>query len=227
MPTFVLSDAQHLVATVVADLTTRRQHVANIILGPKREAWFNAEVFVIACNASPYPSGDVAFYGEQNFKTILALFGKLAPTQPGAARMPDLVGHWSTDDPSLAVVVEQKVIYSDDATLGVAAVRDLELQMKNAVEQLGVPAVGIVYMIKAPGTWGGRFLGNLPDPFYSAVEMLIDQHLPSPQHQWVRRPSALVGNQAAPPLRQVQTSTEQWSAFFYLDVAAKYLPVPP
>ena len=82
----------------------KQQLVIDILAGPRREGWFNAESFVALSAITTFETFTV--YGEQCYANI--------PKCVYGTRIPDMVGY--TPDESVAFVIEAKLFFRRDST---------------------------------------------------------------------------------------------------------------
>ncbi|HEY1987573.1 MAG TPA: hypothetical protein VGG85_19315 [Terracidiphilus sp.] len=124
------------IRAVFGHFITRQQLVADILAGPRREGWFNAESFV-ALSAISSPE-TFTVYGEQCYANI--------PRCLAGTRIPDLVGY--TPDESVAFIIEAKLFFRrDSANQRKKQLRRLVEQMLEAKRQCpSAPAIGLVHL---------------------------------------------------------------------------------
>ncbi len=217
-----IDDARFACEQTHTKLASQIGHLANLVAGPKREAWFNAELFVTLNECGPaFPSGQLAVYGEQSFRTVLRN-AELGGGDLGDRDKPDLVAfHMSGDEP-LAMVIEQKIVYSSDADAGESAIQELDRQLKNGARQLQVPALGVVYLVKAPQTWepAARPMGVDPTRFIDDARNLILRLLPDADYDWAMEPALVGGNRTF-------TTMAYPACFFAIAMAARWLRAAP
>ena len=125
--------------------------VASVVVGPRREGWFNSEAFVALMEAfNPLEQGGFSVYGEENFKTALL---KLNWPDAGGltSKIPDLVGYSADTNAPPVFILEAKLVFDHDADRGLAAIQALSAQLKNARTIVpGVPVIGVVYAARSP-----------------------------------------------------------------------------
>ena len=124
------------IKAIFGHFSTRQQLVADILAGPRREGWFNAESFV-ALSAISNPE-TFTVYGEQCYANI--------PRRLAGTRIPDLVGY--TPDGSVAFIIEAKLFFRRDPE------NHRNKQLHRLVEQMleakrqcpGAPAIGLIHL---------------------------------------------------------------------------------
>jgi hypothetical protein len=124
------------IKAIFGHFTTRQQLVADILAGPRREGWFNAESFV-ALSAISSPE-TFTVYGEQCYANI--------PRCLAGTRIPDLVGY--TPNKSVAFIIEAKLFFRRDSA------NHRNKQLHRLIEQIleakrqcpSAPAVGLIHL---------------------------------------------------------------------------------
>ncbi len=110
--------------------------MVDILAGPRREGWFNAESFVALTAISSTKTFTV--YGEQCYANI--------PRCLTGTRIPDLVGY--TPNESVAFIIEAKLFFRRDSD------NHRNKQLHRLIEQIqeakrqcpSAPAVGLIYL---------------------------------------------------------------------------------
>lgn len=124
------------IKAIFGHFITRQQLVADILAGPRREGWFNAESFVALSTISSPETFTV--YGEQCYANI--------PRCLAGTRIPDLVGY--TPDESVAFIIEAKLFFRRDSD------NQRNKQLHRLIEQMleakrqcpSAPAVGLIHL---------------------------------------------------------------------------------
>ena len=184
-----------VVNTIVAALEAKAQHVTNIVIGPKREEWFNAECFVAMSHYQTLEASSCIVYGEQEYKAALdqtPLAAALAAADE--KKIPDLVGYSTAagrGDYDVVFVLEAKVIYRhEDDPARKASLKKLREQLERAKGACPTAcAIGIIYLVAI----AGHGLGVVPEPFLAEMKMAVTTTCNGLQFRWVREPALLAG----------------------------------
>jgi hypothetical protein len=208
--------AERVVYEVEKHLAQEWQRVADVVLGPRREGWFNAEAFVgLSRGVNPFEDGGFSMYGEESISSVAKKVGASKPGQGvSKGRIPDLVGYFPVEgDDAFAFVYEAKVVYTDDSNIA-DVLDELASQVANASAAFpGVPCIGVVYAVANPR-------GHNPEPFFKSVSEVMESKLPDANgYRWVMaRPVHPVAN-----LRAVMTSMAYPTACVSVGVGARVL----
>lgn len=173
-------------------LELNAQHVADVVVGPKREEWFNAESIVALWRHSDIDTFVV--FGEQNYREALKetpFRDALDPTHN--LKIPDIVAYTPSDDKyDVPFVVEAKVLYrtesKSDRKASLAKLRGQILRAKEVCPSAG--AIGLLYLVSVVGG-----LGVSPQPFFAEVHGLIKDVFTDKSLTWLREPCVLKGLQ--------------------------------
>ncbi len=129
------------VETIVQHLQRKAQDVANVVVGPRREGWFNSESIVALSSVSDLDKFVV--HGEQGYRMVLKDVAPMADQDYGRS-IPDAVGYLSDGAP--AFVMEAKVLHrSDSQSARAASLTRLVEQLKEA--KLRCPDAGRIGML--------------------------------------------------------------------------------
>jgi hypothetical protein len=177
---------------IVEWLELNAQHVADVVVGPKREEWFNAESIVALWRHSDIYSFVV--FGEQNYREALKetpFKDALDPTHN--LKIPDIVGYTPSGDKyDVSFIVEAKVLYrsesKSDRKASLTKVREQILRAKEVCPSTG--AIGLVYLVSVVGG-----LGVSPQPFFAEVHGQINDVFTGNKITWLREPCVLKGLQ--------------------------------
>ena len=114
----------------------KQQLVVDVLAGPRREGWFNAESFVALGTISTTETFTV--YGEQCYANM--------PTCVAGTRIPDIVGY--TPDESAAFVIEAKLFFRRDSdSHRKKQLHRLVEQIKEAKRQCpSAPSIGLIHL---------------------------------------------------------------------------------
>lgn len=184
-----------------------QQRTADVLAGPKREAWFSAETFSALCHAAP-PDPSVpelpvfSCWGEDAFRSIFERVDAALPTPLGAQprRRPDVVCYLPQNGPNaIDAIIELKLIINDENSS--AALEDLRSQLQNArVFSSTAKVLGLIFVAMAPFTTPGTF-----DSIVRLLRSQIENSLPQAQgFRWVP------GHEFMPVFRTVQTGFERY-----------------
>jgi hypothetical protein len=124
------------IETIFKHFKAKQQQVVDILAGPRREGWFNAESFVAlgtVCTPETF-----TVYGEQCYANI--------PKCIAGTRIPDIVGY--TPDESVAFIVEAKLFFRrDSASRRKKQLYGLVEQIQEAKRQCpNAPAIGLIHL---------------------------------------------------------------------------------
>ncbi len=124
------------IEAIFKHFTAKQQQVVDILAGPRREGWFNAESFVALSAISTTETFTI--YGEQCYANI--------PRCVAGTRIPDIVGY--TPDESVAFVIEAKLFFRrDSADHRKKQLHRLIEQIQEAKRQCPTtPAVGLIHL---------------------------------------------------------------------------------
>jgi hypothetical protein len=127
---------QEAVEALFDHFTAKQQLVVDVLAGPRREGWFNAESFVALSTISSTETFTV--YGEQCYANM--------PTCVAGTRIPDIVGY--TPDESAAFVIEAKLFFRRDSdSHRKKHLHRLVEQIQEAKRQCpGAPSVGLIHL---------------------------------------------------------------------------------
>jgi hypothetical protein len=204
--------AARVIEIIESHLSANAGRVASVLVGPRREGWFNSEAFVALLGASnPLDPGGFSVYGEENFRTVLA---KLGWTGVGGdpSALPDLVGYGSDDAAPPVFILEAKLVYDHDRDQGAAAINKLAAQIDNARQIVpGVPVIGVVYAARSPAPGdAAAFLGK--------VSSFMEQELPVGKgYDWVRGRRVDI----VPGLESRLADFKAWSSYSSLGLGAR------
>ena len=170
-------------------LELNAQHVADVVVGPKREEWFNAESVVALWRHSDIEKFVV--FGEQNYREALkeTQFGDaLDPTHN--LKIPDIVAYTPCDDKyEVPFIVEAKVLYRTESKkerkASLTKLREQILRAKKVCPTAG--AIGIVYLVSVIG------LKVSPEPFFAEVHAQAKDVFSDKNVTRLREPSDLKG----------------------------------
>jgi hypothetical protein len=183
-----------IVDAIVKALEAKAQHVANIVVGPKREEWFNAECFVAVSHRQTLEASSYIVYGKQAYKEALAET-PLAVVLDAAdgAKIPDLVGYSTAagrDDYDVVFVLEAKVFYRhEDPAARATALRKLREQLDRAKRACPTAAaIGVLYLVAIAGKGG-----VVPEPFLTMMKAETLTAFDGINIRWLREPALLAG----------------------------------
>jgi len=164
--------------------------LVDVVAGPKREHWFNAEAYVALSHAG----GTETFilWGEQEWRTALKET-RLTPIKRLARLKPDLVARsYKGGIADIRFIIEAKLIYSYDTISDRSEIlTKLHEQLTNAKAICpNASVVGLIYLV-----WHGGAGKDLAVSFYKKVGRQIEDIFAKKQ-QWIRQPSALRGLEA-------------------------------
>jgi hypothetical protein len=167
------------------------QHVADVVVGPKREEWFNAESIAALWRHSSIDTFVV--YGEQKYREALkeTPFGDaLDPVHN--LRIPDIVAYTPSNDKyDVPFIVEAKVLYrtesESDRKASLTELRDQILRAKEVCPSAG--AIGLVYLVSVVGR------RVHPRRFFDEVRGQVKDVFTDKNVTWLREPSVLKGLQ--------------------------------
>jgi len=204
--------ANRVIEIIERHLADNAARVAAVVVGPRREGWFNSEAFVALMNAVSYmEQGGFSVYGEENFNTVLAKLGwPVAGGDPRA--LPDLVGYGADDKAPPVFILEAKLVYDHDPDRGLAAVRALSAQLANARAIVpGVPVIGLVYAVRSPRPGDAV-------PFFRQVSTFLEAELPARDgFDWVAgQPVHEIRG-----LRQASANFPAWSCYSSVGLGAR------
>ncbi len=166
------------------------QHVADIVAGPKREQWFNAESFAALWRYNNIDQFVV--YGEQTYSTILKETPfRDALNDESKSKLPDIVAFTPIEGNKYDIpfVVEAKVISRNESeSKRKASLEKLREALTGAKGICGnAAAVGIVYLVAIAGEKVD------PLPFFNEIGRQIDDVFVNESLVWLRKPAALHG----------------------------------
>lgn len=177
---------------IVEWLEMNAQHAVDVVVGPKREEWFNAESIVALWRHSDIDRFVV--FGEQNYREALKetpFRDALDPTHN--LKIPDIVAYTPSDDKyNVPFIVEAKVLYrtepKNDRKASLTKLREQLLRAKQICPNTGT--VGLVYLVSVVDG-----LGVSPQPFFAEVHGQIKDVFAGKNITWLREPCALKGLQ--------------------------------
>lgn len=192
------------------------QRVVNVAIGPRREGWFNAEVFVaINTNASILSDDAFAAYGEENISTVM---GKVNVPHSGDSeenRRPDIVGYGiKADGYDVSFVIEAKVVYSLDQDNGASVLGTLNDQVIRAKTFFpNATCMGLVYAVAVAGKGGAQ-----PESFFVRVADEMRSAMPDSTYAWCTNVVECVPN-----LRMLTTTMPYPSSTLSLGLGGRYI----
>jgi hypothetical protein len=183
-----VKQAQKAVQSIVTRFETKAKDVANVLAGPRREGWFNAESLIALSKQSSLKLKMA--YGEQGYRKICkGVSGKT--TKGKRRRIPDLVLYNWKNEP--LVIIEAKLVYrSDTAKKRDELIRELADQILEAKNCCPIATcVGIVYLISRTSDRPRKHVRQTTDRFCFEIKTKLEDLLKSMQYNWVREPSIL------------------------------------
>jgi len=187
-----LAYAADAVRYITEWLELNAQHVADIVVGPKREEWFNAESIVALWRHSDLDTFVV--FGEQNYREALKetpFAAMLDPTHN--LKIPDVVAFSPSGEKyDVPFIIEAKVLYRTEAKSDrKASVTKLREQVLRARQvSPSTTAIGLVYLISLV-----TGVDVSPQPFFREVQSLIEEVFSDQTVSWLREPTVLKGLQ--------------------------------
>jgi hypothetical protein len=177
------------VETIVQHLQRKAQDVANVVVGPRREGWFNSESIVALSSASDLEKFVV--HGEQGYRMVQK-DGATTVDQDYGRSIPDVVGYLSDGVP--AFVMEAKVLHrSDSQSARAASLTRLLEQLREA--KLRCPdaaTIGMLYLAcLSSDPPNDRNTRTAPDSFYSRIGLEFETLAADLRPSWVRVPSGI------------------------------------
>jgi hypothetical protein len=192
------------------------EHLVNVVAGPRREAWFNAEAYVALSHRARYKT--FVMWGEQEWQTVVGR-SVAAAFKELKEKKPDLIGFDGKEGPeAIQFVIESKVIYNGDGTTAVnKTLEDLRRQLLRSMSVTPrASAIGVLYLV-----WQGgqgtptkkprkgdehnpepelvfkpkpvEMAKLIPSNFYQRVVKQTGTIFSGLKYQWLRTPSPLGG----------------------------------
>lgn len=208
--------AQGIVSYIREHFSQHAQRVVNIAIGPRREGWFNAEVFVaINTNASILSDDAFAAYGEESIGTVLGKVGMTPSGDSDENRIPDIVGYGiNANGYDVSFVIEAKVVYSMDQDNGASALCLLNEQVLRAKKFFpDAICMGIVYAVAVAGKGGAQ-----PESFFNRVTDAMSGALAEPIYAWCTN-----GVECVPNVRLRTTTMPYPSSTLSLGLGGRYV----
>ena len=177
---------------IVEWLELNAQHVADVVVGPKREEWFNAESIVALWRYSDIDAFVV--FGEQNYREALRETPFKDALDPShKLKIPDIVAYTPNGEKyEVPFVIEAKVLYrtesKDERRASLTKLREQVSRAKEVCASAG--AIGLVYLVSVVGG-----LGVTPQPFFAETHAQITDVFRGKTLTWLREPSTLKGLQ--------------------------------
>jgi hypothetical protein len=162
-----LPSDQEICDWISKHLNSNKQHVANVLSGPKRETWF---------------SSDFACYGEQSYKTALNSVGVVQQFCSALGKRPDIVIYKpDVGINAIHAIIEVKVIFEGE--MPSKSILDLDNQLRTARSIFpNALVLGIVFISATPLITPGTFQNTK-----QAIKSNLESTLSSPDYSWINQ----------------------------------------
>jgi hypothetical protein len=163
-----------------------KKHLVDVVAGPKREHWFNAEAYVALSHRARL--GTFVMWGEQEWRTVMGKSAE-APVEK-LKKKADLIAFRKSKGPeAVEFVIESKLICNSVSKSktkdGLTDLRRQLLGARSCFPNAGM--IGLLYIV-----WQRRQKSN-PSDFFDRVASQTDEIFSSVGYEWLRSPSPLRG----------------------------------
>ena len=206
-----MSFENEAIKAIIEHFNAKQQQVADVLAGPRREGWFNAESFVALNAISTCDTFTV--YGEQCYSNI--------PECLTSRRIPDLDGYVS--EKKVAFLIEAKLLFRrDNETKRRKLLHRLVTQLQEGKQRCPkVPVVGLLHLacLSSDPTNHKRKGANrkveagvriTPDRFCKKIAGEIEAELKEFNPVWLQSPRMLTQQDTGQPTSFAYPSVHVW-----------------